>query len=118
MKTFGRMMVLALGAATFAAGPALAVTVTNQSDKAHEVTVDLGSEEPKTNIEAGKSAKLDCPEGCEIRAVAGSSYGIAAKSDDKIVISKNGMLMYEGQKAAVEASNTAGEKGKAKSKTE
>jgi hypothetical protein len=113
MIHYGRFLATAIGAAVFAAGPALAVTVTNQSDKAHEVTVDLGAEEPKTNIEAGKSAKVDCPEGCEIRVVAGSSYGIAAKPDDKIVIGKDGMLMHEGQKAA-DAGKAAGEKGKAK----
>lgn len=114
MLSFARMTALSIGTAALMAGPALAVTVTNQTDKAHEVTADLGATEPKTNIEAGKSAKLDCPEGCEVRAVGLNSYGVMAKSGEKLVI-KDGMLGFEGAKSTVEAKND--KDGKAKSKT-
>jgi hypothetical protein len=93
MKTYGAMAALALGATMLAAGPALAVTVANETDKAHEVTVDLGDQEPKTKIDAGKSAKLDCPGGCEVRVQALNSYGVPAKTGAKLVI-KDGMLQH------------------------
>ncbi|WP_378774485.1 hypothetical protein [Methylopila musalis] len=80
----------------FAAGPALAVTVTNTSDKAIEVTADLGEKEPKTNVDAGKTVTIDCPEGCELR-VPTLSYGLAATKGDKVVINKEGVLAYESQ---------------------
>lgn len=77
----------------FIATPALAVTIDNMTDKALEVTVDLGATEPKVKVEAGKSAKLDCPEGCEVRAVDLNSYGVTAKIGDKLVI-KDGMIAF------------------------
>lgn len=97
IKTVGFAAALAL-----AAGPALAVTVSNQSDKTQTVTVDLGNEEPKTEIAPGKSATLDCPEGCELRATS-TSYGLPAQKGDKVVIGKDGILAYEG--SSREASN-------------
>ncbi|RXF74588.1 hypothetical protein [Hansschlegelia zhihuaiae] len=93
MKRYGATVALAVGATLLAAGPALAVTVANETDKALEVTADLGAQEPKTKIEPGKSAKLDCPEGCEIRVEALNSYGVAAKTGAKLVI-KDGMLKH------------------------
>lgn len=93
MKTSGAMAAVAFGVTMLAAGPALAVTVANETDKALEVTVDLGAQEPKTRIDAGKSTKLDCPEGCEIRVEALNSYGVAAKTGAKLVI-KDGKLQH------------------------
>jgi hypothetical protein len=93
MTILGRAL-LAAAALTLAAGPALALTVANRHDKALEVTTDLGMEEPKTKVDAGQSAKLDCPNGCELR-VPTMSYGLAAKEGDKVVIGKDGMLAYE-----------------------
>lgn len=104
--THFKTIAAAAAALMLAAGPALAVTVSNQSDKAMTVTVDLGATEPKTEIPAGKSATLDCPEGCELR-VPTVSYGLAAKSGEKVTIGKDGFLAYEGQKAATEARNDA-----------
>lgn len=104
MRQIGRIAALAIGAVALSAAPALAVTVMNQTDKALEITADLGAEEPTTNVEAGKSAKIQCPEGCEIRATSLNSYGLMAKSGDKIV-AKNGTLAYAGSEDAVEASN-------------
>jgi len=112
MLTFARVATLSIGALALTAAPALAVSVANQTDKPVEVTVDLGATEPKTNIEAGKTAKLDCPEGCEIRAVGLNSYGVGAKAGDKLVI-KDGMLGFEGSMSAADA----GSKDKGKSKT-
>lgn len=109
MSTIARSFALALAAVTFAAAPALAVTVTNQTDKAHEITVDLGATEPKTSIDAGKSAKLDCPEGCELRINSGNAYGLSAAKGDKVVIGKDGMLAHGGA-----ATETKAEKGKSK----
>ncbi|MFD1701754.1 hypothetical protein ACFSCV_01940 [Methylopila henanensis] len=111
MTMFGAKTLAAavVGAGALVAGPALAVTVTNQSDKAHEITVDLGSEEPKTKIDAGKSATVDCPDGCEVRG-GPFAYGLAATKGDKIVIGKDGMLAYEGQATSTEARNDDGKK--------
>lgn len=109
MMTFAKSMVLALGATAFAAAPALAVTVANQFDKAVEVTADLGEKEPKTTIEAGKSAQIDCPGGCELRVNTGNSYGLAAASGQSVVIGKDGMLSHAGDQ---QASSEKGEKSK------
>ncbi|GLK75493.1 hypothetical protein GCM10008171_07470 [Methylopila jiangsuensis] len=96
----------------FAAGPALAVSVSNMSDKAMEVTADLGENEPKTKIDAGKTVKIDCPEGCELR-VPTISYGLAATKGDKVVIGKDGVLAYEGQEQEARNDTGAAEKSKA-----
>lgn len=91
-----------------AAGPAFAaVSVTNQSDKAHEITADHGDKEPKMTIEPGKRASVDCPSGCELR-VTGMGYGLPAKPGDAVVIGKDGMLAFEG--AERQASNEDGKK--------
>ncbi len=97
----------ALGFAVLAlaAGPALAVTVQNPTDKPLEVTADLGASEPKVTVDAGKSAKLDCPEGCEVRAVGLNSYGVSAKTGDKLTV-KDGALAF--------AEGASTEKGKTK----
>lgn len=110
MKTFAKTLAVALGAAAFAAGPALAVTVTNQSDKAWELTADLGEKEPKTKIDAGKSAKIECPEGCELRINSGNSYGLSATAGDKVVVGKDGMLAHS-DAADKEAKNETGKSG-------
>lgn len=99
-----RTFAVAAAALMLAAGPALAVTVTNQSDKAMSLTVDLGDNEPKTDVAPGATAKVDCPEGCELR-VPTFSYGLAATSGDKVLIGKDGVLVHEGQTAAKEARN-------------
>lgn len=113
MLRIAQVAAVSIGAVALAAGPALAVSVSNQTDKAVEVTADLGANEPKTNVEAGKTAKIDCPEGCEIRAPGLNSYGVSAKSGDKLVI-KDGMLGFEGSVAAADA---GGKEGKGKAKT-
>ncbi|WP_020178577.1 hypothetical protein [Methylopila sp. M107] len=106
--TFARAAGLGFAALVLAAAPALAVTVNNPTDKALEITADLGATEPKVKIEAGKSAKVDCPDGCEIRAVDLNSYGVSAKPGDKLTI-KDGVLAY-----ADGASDSKAEKGKSK----
>ena len=90
---------LAVSAMTFAAAPALALTVANQSDKAQEITVDRGADEPRTKIDAGKSANLECPGGCEVRVV-GMGYGLPARDGDKIVVGKDLLLSYADQEQA------------------
>lgn len=102
---------IAFGALTLAAAPAFAVTVTNGAEKAHKVTVDLGNDEPVTEIAPGKSAKLECPEGCELRVDA-LSYGYPAAAGDKLTIKKDGTLAYAGQEDPQEARNDTGKAGK------
>ncbi|MBB3972259.1 hypothetical protein [Hansschlegelia beijingensis] len=112
LKSAGAML-LAAGGLALAAGPALALTVTNQSDQAQEITVDLGNDEPKTKIEAGKSANLACPEGCEVR-VTGMSYGLSANDGDKVIVGKDLRLSFaDGAQAANGAGDKAGKKTKA-----
>ena len=113
MMTFAKSMVLALGATAFAAAPALAVTVANKFDKAVEVTADRGAEEPTTKIEAGKSAQIDCPGGCELRVNTGNSYGLTASSGQSVVIGKDGMLAHAGDQQAA-----SGKAEKSKTKTD
>lgn len=100
MMTFAKAAVLAFGATAFAAAPAFAVTVANKFDKAVEVTADLGAEEPVTKIEAGKSAQINCPGGCELRVNTGNSYGLAATSGQSVEIGKDGMLSHAGDAQA------------------
>lgn len=96
---------LGLAALALAAGPALAVTVQNPMDKPLEVTADLGATEPKITVDPGKSAKLDCPEGCEVRAVGLNSYGVSAKTGDRLTV-KDGVLAF--------SEGAAADKGKSK----
>lgn len=93
MRHFARIAALAIGATALAAGPALAVTVANPTDKALEITADHGAKEAKTNIDAGKSAKIDCADGCEIRAVGLNSYGVSVKPGDSLTV-KDGSLQH------------------------
>ncbi|MFC7053119.1 hypothetical protein ACFQI3_10510 [Hansschlegelia quercus] len=102
-KTAGVMA--ALGALVLTTAPALAVTVTNLSDKAVEVTADRGVEEPKTKIEAGETVRLDCPGGCELRAPT-MAYGLSAMPGDKAVFGKDNMLAYEDSGAKPAKSKT------------
>lgn len=89
----------------------MAVTVANKFDKAVEVTADQGVEEPKTTIEAGKTAQIDCPGGCELRVNTGNSYGLAAQPGQSVVIGKDGMMSHA---ADQQASNDKAEKSKTK----
>ncbi len=104
-KDFAGLTAASVAVALLSAAPALAVTVTNQSDKTHEVVVDHGVDEPKTEIEAGKSMKLDCPNGCELRLTT-SGYGLSAVTGDEAVIGKDGLLAYQSQ--AVKSDKTGG----------
>jgi len=111
MMTLAKSMVVALGATAFAAAPAFAVTVANSFDKPVEVTADLGASEPKTTIEAGKSAQIDCAGGCELRVNTGNSYGLSVASGQSVVIGKDGILAYGGDQ---QASSDKGGKSKTK----
>lgn len=68
-------MFLALAAATsLFAGPALAVTVSNDSDKEITIGIDRGSSENVQQVAAGKSVNLDCKEGCGVTGPWGFSW--------------------------------------------
>lgn len=71
------------------AGPALAVTVENTSDKEISIGVDWGSKEEVKTIAAGKSMTFDCKEGCGVTGPWGFSW--MASGDDKF--STNGKSM-------------------------
>ena len=73
------------------AGPAMAVTITNQDSKEHTLTVDRGAQESQKKIGAGQSVQVDCPEGCGFR-VLGSGYGRQPGNDGKLIIDTKGML--------------------------
>lgn len=90
------MMKIAFGAVGFlaiAAVPATALTVSNLSDKSQNVTADLGVAEPMTTIDPGKSATIECPDGCELRGTT-YSYGLAVRNGDRVEIAPNGMLRH------------------------
>jgi len=75
---------LLCGAAALAvmASPAAAVTVTNKAAAEITVGVDWGSKEKVETIPAGKSVKIDCPEGCGVTGPWGFSW--KASGDDEI----------------------------------
>ncbi len=97
--TVFRTLAIAAGALALAAGPALAVTVANGGDSPKKVVVDLGEQETEHAIEAGATAKLACPEGCELRIV-GLGYGWAATAGDTLSIGKDGLMSYGPAKEA------------------
>lgn len=67
-----------------AAGPALALTVTNKNTKEHAIGLDLGNQESVHKIPAGQSVtfKNECDEGCGVTGPWGFSW--MAKTGDKI----------------------------------
>ncbi len=87
----------AILAGSFAfAGPALAVTVTNTDDKKHEVTFDMGTEEKKVSVEAGKSVQGECSEGCGVR-IASDGHDTMAEGDAKLVIEEGELNWADSQ---------------------
>lgn len=80
MKTLKVLMGTA--ALLMIAGPAAAVTVKNTSDAEFTIGVDMGNKEDVKTIGAGKSVKLDCPEGCGVTGPWGFSW--MASGDDEI----------------------------------
>jgi hypothetical protein len=59
------------------AGPAAAATVKNTSGSEITIGVDLGNQERTETIGAGKSAKLDCPDGCGVTGPWGFSWMVS-----------------------------------------
>lgn len=80
------------------ATPAAAVTVKN--DAAAEITigVDMGDKEEIKTIGAGKSVKLDCPEGCGVTGPWGFSW--MAKGDDSITTNGEALVTVMDEKKA------------------
>ena len=79
------------GILVLTAGPAMAVTITNQDGKEHTLTIDHGAKESARKIGAGEQIQIDCPERCGFRVV-GSGYGRQPSNDGKLIINKQGML--------------------------
>lgn len=88
-----RSAALMLGALTLSAGPALAITVTNQDKREHTLTVDRGVEENDTKIAPGSSLKVDCPDGCSLRTRT-AGYDNSAENGERWVIREDGLLHY------------------------
>jgi hypothetical protein len=90
---------LLCGAAFLAvlAAPAAAVTVTNKAASEITIGVDLGNTEKVETIAAGKSVKLDCPEGCGVTGPWGFSW--MASGDDQITTDgKSLVTVMDGKK--------------------
>lgn len=67
----------AMAAVLLAAGPAAAATVTNKAGSDITIGVDKGASEKTQTVGAGKSVKLDCPEGCGVTGPWGFSWMVA-----------------------------------------
>ena len=92
-------VLIAAGALVFAAGQATAATVKNTGGSEFSIGVDMGNSEETKTVGAGKSVKLDCPDGCGVTGPWGFSW--MAKGDD--VIPTNGKsLVTVGEKAEAE----------------
>lgn len=74
-------------------GSALAVTVENKSSGEITIGVDYGNKEDIKEIAAGKSVKLDCPDGCGITGPWGFSWW--AKGDDTISTKGQSLVTVE-----------------------
>lgn len=81
---------------------ALAVSITNQDNKEHTVTVDRGATESTRKVSAGDTLKVDCPERCGLRVV-GSGYGRQPGPDGKLIIDQAGMLRFADETASSES---------------
>jgi hypothetical protein len=93
LKLLGTAAVLAL-----VATPAAAVTVKN--DAAAEITigVDMGDKEEIKTVGAGKSVKLDCPDGCGVTGPWGFSW--MASGDDTITTNGQALVTVMDEKKA------------------
>ena len=77
-------MTAATAAVMLAAGPALALTVTNKDGKEHTIGLDMGDKETVHKIPAGQSVtfKDECKDGCGVTGPWG--YSKMAKTGDTI----------------------------------
>src|SRR5262245_12196224 len=96
-------LTLAVAAAALAAFavPAAAVTVKNNSKAEITVGVDWGDKEKVETIGAGKSATIECKDGCGVTGPWGFSW--MAKGDDEIAT--NGVSLVTVMDAKKEAKN-------------
>ncbi|MGI9385054.1 MAG: hypothetical protein ACR2PO_18025 [Methyloligellaceae bacterium] len=75
-----KSLALAMAGLLALSGPALAaVTVVNETDKAHTVTFDLGAKEIEHKVQPKGKVKEACPEGCGVRF--GGHDAMAADGD-------------------------------------
>lgn len=70
-------ILMTTAALVLAAGTAAAATVKNTSDGEITIGVDMGNNEKIEKIAAGKSAKLDCKDGCGVTGPWGFSWWVA-----------------------------------------
>lgn len=76
------------------AGPAAAVTVKNTSSAEISIGIDTGNSESTKKIAAGKSAKIDCPDGCGVTGPWGFSW--MASGDDVITTDGKSLVTVDG----------------------
>ncbi|ACL57052.1 hypothetical protein [Methylobacterium nodulans] len=116
-----KSIAMMFGVLTLSAGPALAITVSNQDQREHTLTVDRGVEEKDTKIVPGASLKVDCPDGCSLR-VRTVGYDRPAEPGDRLVIREDGLLHYASDDLATgsvqgsQAGDTGEKTGRASSK--
>lgn len=71
---------------------ASAVTVTNKDTSPHKIGIDWGAKESVETVGAGKSAKINCPDGCGISGPWGFSW--MAKGDDTITTDGKSLVTF------------------------
>lgn len=81
-------------AAVLFTAPAYAVTVENKSAGAIKIGIDYGAKEEVKDIEANKSVKFDCPEGCGVTGPWGFSW--MAQGDDVITTDGSSLVGARG----------------------
>lgn len=91
MKTTALVLCsLALGA-----GPAFAVTITNQDSKPHTLVINNGSKDKQQVVAPGKTVTASCPDKCGFRDLAFGTSRVAG-GKTKLVIDKDGELHFIG----------------------
>ena len=90
-------VLIAAGALVFAAGQATAATVKNTGGSEFSIGVDMGNSEETKTVGAGKSVKLDCPDGCGVTGPWGFSWMVAG--DDTISSDGKSMIVVDEEKS-------------------
>ena len=65
-------------------GPVAALTVLNEDDDMHVVTVTHGDETQQVEVAGGGEAEIDCAEGCTLRLASGDEADFG--DEDEVVI--------------------------------